>query len=129
MPRVGPESLPVMERRKDVTIASHLDHMDNLIKSGMFGRAPQKEKLNPSWKQRVKRTARPPTPTCDPLDADDAEGEKERALLLLQKLLRGRAVQNFMYEGKDAAPRHCELRMDEEAWRMRRRRAMMMMPP
>jgi hypothetical protein len=42
---------------------------------------------------------RPPTPDAPPLP--DAEGH-HAALVLLQRLLRGRAVQNEMYAGKTA---------------------------
>eukprot|EP01105_Mastigella_eilhardi_P006640 TRINITY_DN1817_c0_g1_i4.p2 TRINITY_DN1817_c0_g1~~TRINITY_DN1817_c0_g1_i4.p2 ORF type:complete len:309 (+),score=99.45 TRINITY_DN1817_c0_g1_i4:1290-2216(+) len=49
--------------------------------------------------QKVEKAAvRPPTPTLEAAAADDFSG-RIAAVLLLQRLLRGRAAQNTMYEG------------------------------
>ena len=64
---------------------------------------------------------RPPTPGCDEigtrLDKNDAMKsiEKERAIILLQRLVRGRAIQNMMFEGKEKRlDLIAELRITEE---------------
>lgn len=44
------------------------------------------------------RIARPPTPT---LEVEDEEDELDNAVILIQRLLRGRSVQIVMEEGKD----------------------------
>jgi len=55
--------------------------------------------LLPSWRRRAEKTERPQTPTL-PDEPEDVE-EQNLALILLQKLIRGRAVQNMMFEGKE----------------------------
>ncbi|XP_074652837.1 cilia- and flagella-associated protein 91-like [Tubulanus polymorphus] len=42
---------------------------------------------------------RPPTPTIDV--PSDAEEDKELAIIFLQQVIRGRAIQNMMFEGKE----------------------------
>ena len=59
------------------------------------------EDAMPAWRQKKERVVRPPTPTFDDEDDSDAEEELQSAVLLLQKLIRGRAVQNVMFEGKE----------------------------
>ncbi|GMI34912.1 hypothetical protein TeGR_g11538 [Tetraparma gracilis] len=56
---------------------------------------------SPSWKAKSasRRLERPATPRAPP--QDEAAAALDRALLLVQRLLRGRAVQNTMYEGKE----------------------------
>ncbi|XP_066562990.1 cilia- and flagella-associated protein 91 isoform X2 [Amia ocellicauda] len=46
-----------------------------------------------------KPVPRPPTPVVE--DPPEGEEEKELAVIYLQKLLRGRAIQNMMFEGKE----------------------------
>jgi len=46
----------------------------------------------------VKPLERPPTPQTEEPDVDD---DIENAAVLLQRLIRGRAVQNMMFEGKE----------------------------
>lgn len=46
-----------------------------------------------------KPVPRPPTPAIQPPDQD--EEERELAVIFIQQLLRGRAVQNMMFEGKE----------------------------
>ncbi|XP_071958133.1 cilia- and flagella-associated protein 91-like isoform X2 [Antedon mediterranea] len=46
-----------------------------------------------------KPVPRPPTPTVD--IPDQQEEEKELAIIFLQQVIRGRAVQNMMFEGKE----------------------------
>ena len=67
----------------------------------MFGKSPPRERLQPSWRKKVKKTVRPPTPGREDPMLDNETEHLQRALLLLKRLLRGRAVQNFMFEGKE----------------------------
>ena len=55
--------------------------------------------LLPSWRTRVSKAERPPTPRVEARD-EDAE-IFDMAVKLFQRLIRGRAVQNQMYEGKE----------------------------
>ena len=105
-PRIGgPVSrisqMRVGERRHENHITGHLKNMDRLLRSGMFGKSPPRERLQPSWRKKVKKTIRPPTPGRNDPRLDANSEELQRALLLLKRLLRGRAVQNFMFEGKE----------------------------
>jgi len=52
----------------------------------------------PSWRQVRVKVERPATPTVG--STNPAEEEQYLAILLVQRLLRGRAVQNTMFEGK-----------------------------
>ena len=79
----------------------HLKQMDHLLRSGMFGKSPPRERLQPSWRKKVKKTIRPSTPGRENTGMDTRAEGLQRALLLLKRLLRGRAVQNFMFEGKE----------------------------
>jgi hypothetical protein len=102
-----------VDQRKEMQVLKHLEHMDNIIKSGMMGKPPVRERLQPSWRKKAKRAERPTTPSVPSAEEDDSQSWKD-AVLLLQRLVRGRAVQNFMFEGKErriALIR--ELRVDE----------------
>lgn len=62
--------------------------------------------------RNAKPVERPPTPS---IVAPEPEAEVEVACVLLQQLLRGRAIQNMMYEGKERRLELIkELRFDEE---------------
>jgi len=63
------------------------------------GKVVDSAPLLPSWRRRAEKTERPQTPTL-PDEPEEAE-EQTLALILLQKLIRGRAVQNMMFEGKE----------------------------
>ena len=41
-----------MDERKEMTVLKHLEHMDNIIKNGTMGRAPERERLQPSWRKK-----------------------------------------------------------------------------
>jgi hypothetical protein len=100
-----PKPTTSLERR-DVTIGRDLERVHSMIKTVKAGKstaAIDNEEV-PAWRQPKPQVVRPPTPSFD--DEDDAAGgadaaEVDNAVLLLQTLLRGRAVQNVMYEGKD----------------------------
>jgi hypothetical protein len=94
------------QERKAHIVASHLQRMDDLIKSqklaqsqSVDGSDAKPATLLPSWRRRAEKTERPTTPTL-PAENEETE-EAELALILLQKLIRGRAAQNMMYEGKE----------------------------
>lgn len=66
-------------------------------------------------------TVRPDTPECEQIgkrrSAEDLvkETEMEKAMVLLQRLVRGRAIQNMMFEGKEKRlDLIAELRITEE---------------
>ena len=48
---------------------------------------------------------RPPTPVHQPNNrkesGHEADDKRRRAIILLQRLIRGRAMQNMMFEGKE----------------------------
>ena len=90
-----------------------------LFPAGTLDGKARKQRLEPSWRHKQKRAERPPTPRVeesdDPSAAQgavdgDVQGvvvpsaavsERHTALLLLQQLVRGRAIQNLMYDGKE----------------------------
>ena len=101
--------------RKKARIAVDLEMMDQLLKQrkaeskakalasadaarGDTGEAEGAASTTPPWKKKQEKTVRPPTPRAPSYCAND---EVENAIVLLQKLLRGRAVQNLMFEGKE----------------------------
>jgi hypothetical protein len=86
--------------------------LDQTIK---VNKSKKNEKLpKPSIAQKVERPPpRPPTPTLEkeyqttnsisinnPTYREEEDIEKLHAIIFLQKLLRGRAIQNMMYEGR-----------------------------
>eukprot|EP00753_Platysulcus_tardus_P015910 PLAT5336.4.p1 GENE.PLAT5336.4~~PLAT5336.4.p1 ORF type:complete len:717 (+),score=376.62 PLAT5336.4:82-2232(+) len=89
--------------RKKALITKQLAVMDDLIRTRKMeatGELPSSsKKLSPSWRRKQERTVRPPTPSVA-VD-DDSDRELDNAVVLLQRLLRGRAVQNMMFEGKE----------------------------
>ena len=108
----GKKKLRAVDERKEKTVLRHLENMDNIIKNGMMGKAPERERLQPSWRKKAKKAERPATPSVS--KAIEGDDKWRNSLLLLQRLIRGRAVQNFMFEGKErriALIR--ELRVDE----------------
>jgi len=90
------------KERKEQIVAGHLQRMDDMIKTQKLASTGQLAKptpLLPSWRRRAEKTERPPTPR---VAAESEEEERqELAIILLQKLLRGRAAQNMMFEGKE----------------------------
>jgi len=69
-----------------------------------------------AWTKKKQKVVRPRTPVVEMRPEDRKDGmAQQHALLLLQKLLRGRAVQNMMYEGKERRRELIkELRYDEQ---------------
>ena len=113
--QLGHHSLS-QERRKRV-LCLHLDRMDKLIKSRKYGGTGehseaehaaeddnQDEDLGlPEWRRKVEKMARPPTPCIEQHTSFiSPPDELHQAIVLLQRLLRGRAMQSMMYEGKES---------------------------
>lgn len=85
--------------RMDRTIADGLEKMATLLATNKAEAAAAAAEEAEQAELRRRRVARPRTPDVPEEDAD--AGDADIACLLLQKLLRGRAVQNMMYEGKE----------------------------
>ena len=104
----------VMKRRKRV-VRNHLDHIYNLIEKGKGTGSLDKSISGPSnvpaWLKKKTKVVRPDTPIVE----EPANEASTNAIILLQKLLRGRAVQNMMYEARDRRRELLrELRYEEE---------------
>mmetsp|Transcript_38530 Transcript_38530/g.46566 ORF Transcript_38530/g.46566 Transcript_38530/m.46566 type:complete len:908 (-) Transcript_38530:403-3126(-) len=96
------------EERAKAAVAQQLGHIDSLLLMskeehnkrghGECWPEPLEDKEAKSSRKRTLRgPERPETPS---LAADPAAASRRNAIVLLQKLLRGRAVQNNMFEGK-----------------------------
>ncbi|ETV95494.1 hypothetical protein H310_10963 [Aphanomyces invadans] len=84
--------------RREAAIEGHLLSMQTKIAQSKtaddrHGASGKRPKFKPGGANNL----RPPTPVYAVMDDDDAVHD---AVRLLQKLLRGRAIQNTMYEGK-----------------------------
>ncbi|KAL4136716.1 hypothetical protein KRP22_000244 [Phytophthora ramorum] len=120
------------KERKQAAIEAHLLKMESIIKKNKEQKestsagdttpgAHNNARLNaasPLSRRASQRQplVRPPTPDyAAGHTADSQENEVEDAVRLLQKLLRGRAVQNMMFEGKERrAELIAELRAADE---------------
>lgn len=85
------------QKRKALETISGLEHANRLIEESHQTKA--KVASIQDLYRATPRLQRPDTPVLH-LQGDDEE-EREEAMLLLQRLLRGRAVQNDFYEGKE----------------------------
>lgn len=85
------------QKRQATQVLEHLEYANMIIEKSheIKTKAASIQDLY----RATPRLQRPDTPTLT-LQGDDEE-EKEEAVLLLQRLLRGRAVQNDFYEGKE----------------------------
>lgn len=103
-----PSSQEVIKKdRETQRVEADLEHMDRVM-SGESGMKKEKKVIN--MYRRYEPIVRPPTPTVQVPEAD----ELSRAVLLLQRLLRGRAVQNAMHVSKAKhLPLIVELRLEE----------------
>jgi len=90
-------SLATTLLRQDLELSTQLDELASSIRSA---KTRQKDRLpKPSVAEKIERPPpRPPTPTVDVPSPE--EEEVDAAIILLQRLMRGRAIQNIMYEGK-----------------------------
>ena len=101
--------------RKTERMIAQLDRTDAALKAAKQAKPSEKEQKEAMLAayRDTKPVERPPTPTAPPVDADE---EMESGCILLQRLLRGRAIQNMMYEGKERRLELIhELRSDEDA--------------
>ncbi|XP_028162306.1 cilia- and flagella-associated protein 91-like [Ostrinia furnacalis] len=79
-----------------------LENLHNDLKKARLGAAQSTAgPLHVLKPRRVTVTPRPPTPEVE--SVEDSEEASHQAALLLQKIIRGRAVQNLMYEGRTRA--------------------------
>jgi hypothetical protein len=107
----GRIAVPSLVSRKGQSIRRDLEYVDNLLNQqraegnavGIIGEARtqygKQRRLIENVYKKFEPVQRAPTPT---VSAPDDE-EISRSILLLQRLLRGRMVQNDMYEGKQHA--------------------------
>ncbi|RLN64194.1 hypothetical protein BBJ29_000344 [Phytophthora kernoviae] len=122
------------KERKQAAIEAHLLKMESIIKKtkeenergGEGGKNHSRlSAASPSQRASVKQQqlVRPPTPDYALAHAAEAqEHDVEDAVRLLQKLLRGRAVQNMMFEGKERRSELiAELRAADEQLILQRR--------
>ncbi|TPX45256.1 hypothetical protein SeLEV6574_g03969 [Synchytrium endobioticum] len=92
----GPESLLLKQRRPDMALHEELNAMDKRIKERRAHEALLEQPLR-FCTRIAKPVQRPATPTVAIRDADDEE--KDQAALFLQRLVRGRVVQEEMRRG------------------------------
>ena len=101
-------------QRKARRMLQMLDETDASIKAAKQARPSDKEakdSLLAAYRD-TKPVERPPTPQVMPPEHGEAQ---ELAVILLQRLLRGRAIQNMMYEGKERRLELIrELRIEED---------------
>eukprot|EP00195_Chlamydomonas_chlamydogama_P000588 CAMPEP_0202922768 /NCGR_PEP_ID=MMETSP1392-20130828/78098_1 /ASSEMBLY_ACC=CAM_ASM_000868 /TAXON_ID=225041 /ORGANISM="Chlamydomonas chlamydogama, Strain SAG 11-48b" /LENGTH=1175 /DNA_ID=CAMNT_0049616413 /DNA_START=82 /DNA_END=3609 /DNA_ORIENTATION=- len=128
-PKIHVPAKPVKlnyKQRQDAAVQRDLKAINDLLdtakssKGRGFGdcwpsplRDPADSSQHTMRKSAVRATDRPETPELPP--ATTTASGREAAAILLQRLLRGRAIQNIMYEGK--MRRHeliQELRLDEQ---------------
>lgn len=90
-------SLPTLYQRREATrVVDALDYVNGKIQKA----ESQAEKF--SVLELYRATPRPQRPDTPELELeDDAEEELEEACVLLQRLIRGRAVQNDFFDGKE----------------------------
>ena len=81
-------------------MAAQLDRTDASLKAAKQARPSEKDQREAllAGYRDTKPIERPPTPTVAPPEQDE---EVEVACVLLQRLLRGRAIQNMVYAGKE----------------------------
>ncbi|KAL3920948.1 MAG: hypothetical protein SGPRY_005072 [Prymnesium sp.] len=101
------------KERRERRMQEELDRTDLALKAAKQAKPSekeQKEQLLAAYRD-TKPIDRPPTPSVVPPPHDESI---EVASILLQRLLRGRAIQNMMYEGKERRLELIkELRTDE----------------
>lgn len=86
-------------QRKEKKVRNALDYMDAALRAAKQTDSVEREQREAMLAayRVVKPLERPPTPAAEAPEVDEAA---EDAAVLLQRLLRGRAVQNAMFEGK-----------------------------
>eukprot|EP00743_Colponemidia_sp_Colp-15_P003486 GILK01003764.1.p1 GENE.GILK01003764.1~~GILK01003764.1.p1 ORF type:complete len:665 (+),score=144.46 GILK01003764.1:160-2154(+) len=84
--------------RKEAVLAAHLNRAEDQIRATKKSLAEHQEEGARKFNLRNIQE-RPPTPTVSEISVEDEQ--RETAILLLQRLIRGRAVQNIMFDGKE----------------------------
>lgn len=129
-------SVPVLSQthgkltgRQTREIAADVARVEAQLLATKMGTTAKLPPQLPAWRVPKEHVTRPPTPTFDDMDAmasDSAkpgwgggggvdEDDVSCAVLLLQKLIRGRSVQNIMHEGRTRrADLIAELRAEAE---------------
>eukprot|EP00759_Apiculatamorpha_spiralis_P042513 PhF_6_TR40517/c1_g1_i1/m.60662 len=87
------------QKRIERQISADLDHANQTILKNSGHEDPNKLRNVQDRYRATPRLHRPDTPTL--VLQGDEEEEREEALVLLQRLLRGRAVQNDFFDGKE----------------------------
>jgi len=102
------------QERKATRMFEQLERTDQGLKAAKQARPSEKEQKDAllAAYRDTKPVERPPTPQVMPPEHVE---QVEVACILLQRLLRGRAIQNIMYEGKERRLELIrELRVEEE---------------
>jgi len=128
-PRLHKHLPPInTEQRKARIIQTHLDRTAKLLEDEISGKSKDKKESNllssvssssasppvAVHTPKKKKILRPPTPEVTLDEANESEQKVRAAICLIQRLLRGRAVQNMMYEARERQRNLIrELRYDE----------------
>jgi len=113
-PPKGKQGYQDYGQRKQNKMFETLQKTDERLKASKQARPSDKEEKDAllAAYRDTKPVERPPTPQVMPPEHSE---EVERATILLQRLLRGRAIQNLMYEGKERRLELIrELRIEEQ---------------
>jgi hypothetical protein len=115
-------SVVTAKDRKQAAIEAHLLKMESMIKKAnetpddAASPTTMRSRKRAQQQQQQLLLARPPTPDYALHGATAVDEHREDAVRLLQKLVRGRAVQNMMFEGKERrAELIAELRASDDA--------------
>jgi len=95
-----PKKLQDVQKRAERLIDSRLEYMNSLIAAERNEKAAAGKDTQatpePAWMKKRSKVQRPATPSITPA----SDNAVPNAIVLLQRLLRGRAVQNMMFEGR-----------------------------
>jgi len=102
--RPSKATLKTTSTRKAQQLSKHLDRMEQKIKEKKETQREAEENKDDilAAYRTVVRVRRPPTPTVEKeILNDEEEEERKKAIIFVQRLFRGRAIQNMMFEGKE----------------------------
>lgn len=83
-------------KREERFVHKELEKMNDILIQKKQ-REIKKQYVLPEWRRPKEKIIRPPTPMIE----EEEDQERENAVLLLQRLIRGRAIQNLMFDGKE----------------------------
>lgn len=83
-------------KREERIVHTELEKMNDIL-IAKKEKEIKKPYVLPEWRRPKEKIIRPPTPTLE----EEEDQEFENAVLLLQRLIRGRAIQNLMFDGKE----------------------------